>query len=223
MLTPRLEAVLSGITGRTVADIGTDHAYIPIELIRNSLADSAVACDINAGPLAIAKANVEKHLLADKIELRLGSGIKPIAGGEVETVVIAGMGGILIRDILNDDIEKAHSFKEIILQPMNAQAELREFLADSGFCITDEDLAVEGFKVYNILKVCTGKMEKMPPAEAHLPSVLKNHKHYDKLFAKKKREFERILNGLERAAERDEELIEYYRGLMNFITCGDKE
>lgn len=215
MLTPRLETVLSKITGRTVADIGTDHAYIPIELIKKSLADSAIACDINQGPLAIAQANVEKNSLADKIELRLGSGIGPIAEGEVESVVIAGMGGILIRDILQNDIDKAHSYKELILQPMNAQAELREYLAESGFCITDEDLAVEGFKVYNILRVCTGNMWKISEIELHIPSALKNNKHYDALFAKKKREFERILNGLERAAERDDAMIKHYGRLLN--------
>lgn len=225
MLTPRLAATMALITGNTLADIGTDHAYIPIEAIKQGFVGRAIACDIKKGPLAIARSNVEKNGLQAKIELRLGSGITPVSAGETETVVIAGMGGILISGILDADSEKSHSFKEIILQPMNAQSELRKYLSEHGFRIVKEDLAVEGFKVYNIMRVINGCGDKYSEFESHIPTVLRSHKYFDVFLAKKKREFTKILTGLERASERDEQLIDYYKQLMDNLTdieSGDK-
>lgn len=213
MLTNRLETVLAHVSGRTVADIGTDHAYIPIELIKRDIAERAVACDINEGPLKSAAANVNKSKLGEKIALRLGSGISRLECGEVQTVIIAGMGGILISDILSADEEKAHSFDELILQPMNAQSELRKYLSAHNFEIVNEDLAVEGFKVYNIMTVRTGKGREYSEYESHIPSELKGHRYFLDLLKKKDREFTKILSGLCKAAERDDELIEYYSEL----------
>ena len=142
MITPRLKCIIDHTKGNRIADIGTDHAYIPIYLVKNDLAEYVIAGDVRQGPVDIAKANVEKHKLSDKIEVRLGSGLSVIEKGEVDTVIIAGMGGQLISEILSADTEKARECN-LVLQPMNAQYELRKYLISNGFSITDEDIAIE--------------------------------------------------------------------------------
>ena len=106
MITPRLKCIIDHTKGNRIADIGTDHAYIPIYLVENDLAEYVIAGDVRQGPVDIAKANVEKHKLSDKIEVRLGSGLSVIEKGEVDTVIIAGMGGQLISEILSADTER---------------------------------------------------------------------------------------------------------------------
>lgn len=218
MLTPRLAAVAAAVTGNTLSDIGTDHAYIPIELINNGSIKSAVACDINAGPLKIAIKNVESNNLSDIITLRLGNGLEPILPSETDSVVIAGMGGVLISEILAADTEKSHSFDTLVLQPMNAQSELRKYLASAGFEIVCEDLAVEGFKVYNILTVKNGSLRNYTEFESHIPPELECHEHFPALLAKKEREFSKILSGLTCAKEHDRESIDRYRLLLDELS-----
>lgn len=213
MITPRLDSILKNIHGKTVSDIGTDHAYIPISLVKSGKITRAIACDIALGPLEIARKNVEKYGFSDIIDLRLGAGFDPIADSETETAVIAGMGGEMILNILN--CKKAHTFSELILQPMNFQAELRIWLADNNFSIISEDLSREGFKVYNLLTVRHGKMPEIKSEiEAHLPESLYKHQLFPMLYEKKKREFTKILSGLMRAKNRNEELIQKYSFLL---------
>lgn len=132
---------------------------------------------------------------------------------ETESVVIAGMGGEMIMNILED--EKSHSFSEIILQPMNCQAELRKWLAEHNFSIISEDLSKEGFKVYNLFKVTTGKMSEFESElQLHLPEYLFSHPLFPMLFEKKKREFTKILTGLEKASEKDEAMMNKYSRLL---------
>ena len=213
MITPRLDNILTHISGKTMADIGTDHAYIPISLIKDGRVDMAIACDIKPGPLEIAEKNIKKYGFEDKIELRLGSGLEPITEAEVETVVIAGMGGEMIINILKN--EKSRSFPELILQPMNYQAELRLWLFENGFSILSEDLSKEGFKVYNLIKARPGKShEKFTEIDLHLPKSLRSHPLFPMLYDKKKREFTKILTGLKKAQNKDTRLITFYENLL---------
>lgn len=215
MLTPRLETIFHHVSTQNIADVGTDHAYIPIELARSGRIRRAIATDIHEGPLAIAAANVEKYGLQDKIELRLGGGLAPIRENEVEEIIIAGMGGEMIRQILQADEAKAKSAAQLILQPMNAQYELRQWLCANQFKIIKEDIATEGHKVYNIFLVTAGKMP-IPRAEIfyHLPESLQNHPKFPALWAKKHREMIRIRTGLLQSANRDEGLILQYTNLL---------
>ena len=209
MITPRLQAIINNVTCKKIADIGTDHAYIPIFLTEKNLADKIIATDINEGPLNIARENIDKKGL--NIETRLGGGLSVIGEGEVDEIIIAGMGGILISEILDNDINTAKKSR-LILQPMNAQYELRKYLLSHGFKIISEDIAVEGFKVYNIIIAESGEM---PPFETdfeyQIPKYLKEHNYFKNLCQKKRREFTKVINGLLNSKDADEGKLELYQ------------
>lgn len=138
-----------------IADIGTDHGYLPYHMLTKGWAYKAILCDINAGPLDNAKQTFEQSRFLDKVEFRLGSGIKPVQNEEVDLVFIAGMGGGLIMDILNDDIEKSKSYPYIVLQPMTEQDLLRRWLIDNGFEILWDHYFIDAKKHYEMIIVTT--------------------------------------------------------------------
>lgn len=213
MLTARTECIVKHISSDVVADIGTDHAYIPIYLIQNGICKKVIATDISKGPIDAARRNIEKNGMSDKIEIRLGGGLIPINDNECGECIIAGMGGFAIINILS---EKTISSYRYILQPMNYQYELRKFLFDSGFKITEEDIAVEGFKVYNI--ICAEKGDdysEKNELDFHIPPSLLTHKNINDLKAKKRREFIKIRNGLKKSLSPDTGLIEKYEKLLD--------
>lgn len=157
-LSPRLLKIADILPyGQSVADIGTDHGYIPIFAVLDKGADFAVASDVKKGPLKRAKENIDAFGLSEKISLRLGSGLNTLEKGEVSVIVVAGMGGILISEIIDASIDVVHSAKKLILQPMTAVRELRQYLLKNGFVIEEEFLVSEEDKIYNILLVGTGK------------------------------------------------------------------
>lgn len=211
VITPRLKCIINHTKGKRIADIGTDHAYIPIDLVQSGMAEYVIAGDVRQGPVDIAKVNIEKNNLTDKIEVRLGSGLSIIGSGEVDTIIIAGMGGQLISEIIDADIDIARECK-LVLQPMNAQYELRKFLIDNNFQITDEDIAIEGFKVYNVMNVENGKQDRFEnDFEYQLPKYLIGHKYFRNLYDKKYREFTKVINGLKNSKDKDEEKLKLYK------------
>ena len=151
-LTDRLLKIASLVTkGKKIADIGTDHGYIPVHLLNEGNIDFAILADVNKGPLENARKEVRHNNLIDKVDLRLGSGIEVLKKGEVDEVIIAGMGGILISELLEANIEVAQSTEKFILQPMQAQKELRKYLLNNGYEILDEVLVREDFRIYEII------------------------------------------------------------------------
>lgn len=156
-LTPRLKKIADLIPqGSIIADIGTDHAYLPAYCILNGICPKAFAMDVNEGPLKSAEHTVKSNGIAHKTELRLSDGIEKLKPGEADVIVIAGMGGLLIESILKSHPEVLKPGTILILQPMLAQKELREYLYSSKNAVTDEYLAVEGEKVYNIMVARAG-------------------------------------------------------------------
>ena len=155
-LTSRLNAVVGLVTGKSVADIGCDHGKVPIKLILDGVCDKVIAADVNKGPVEACIKNVRANGLTDVIDVRCGDGIKVLETGEVETIIIAGMGGELISTILSEKEDVAKSAKELILQPMTSEEYLREFLQNSGYCIENEILAKEGNKIYVIIRAVKG-------------------------------------------------------------------
>lgn len=153
-LSNRLKIIASHVDNcNSVADIGTDHGYIPIYLLKQQVCEKAIASDINKGPLEKAKLNVSFENLSDKIKCLLGPGLVPLKQGEVNGVIIAGMGGNLIRDILLADIKKVKLYDFLILQPAQNPEVLREYLYNNGYKIIDEDLIKEDRKYYELFKV----------------------------------------------------------------------
>ncbi|AXU82612.1 SAM-dependent methyltransferase [Clostridium sp. HMSC19D02] len=151
-LTDRLLKIASLVSdGKKIADIGTDHGYIPVYLLKEGKVPFAVLADVNKGPLDNAHKEVIQNNLLDKVDLRLGSGIEILDIGEVEEVIIAGMGGILISELLEAKKEVAHNVEKLILQPMQAQEELRYYLLNNGYEILEEVLVREDFRIYEII------------------------------------------------------------------------
>ena len=134
------------------ADIGTDHAYLPIYLVQSGMCPTAIATDIKKGPLLKAEKNINRYHLQNKIELRLGDGLIPVKDDECDVIIIAGMGGVLIRDIIEKSIEPAKKAKHIVMQPMYAEEALREFLYRYGFKIIEESLGKHEGKIYPVIK-----------------------------------------------------------------------
>lgn len=158
-LSPRLKVIADCVIGvNTMADIGTDHGYLPVVLVEKKILLKAIACDVNEKPLEKAKKVIKDYGFDKNIETRLGSGLSVLNPGEVEAIVMAGMGGLLIRDLLEKELVVAVAAKKLILQPMNNQPVVRQYLETHGFKIMHEDLAQEGDRVYEIIVVEPGEM-----------------------------------------------------------------
>jgi len=151
MLSPRLQTVANFIPkGVVLADIGTDHAYLAIEVVSQGICKYAFACDLHPSPLKIAKKNIETAGLSDKIETRLGDGLSVIKPSEADCIVIAGMGGMRIWNIILEGIAQACVAK-LILQPQHDVVLLRKNLHSSGFEIIDEVLIREKDHFYVVI------------------------------------------------------------------------
>lgn len=165
-LSLRLSTIASLIPfGAKVCDIGTDHGYLPIFLAQNGKVSSIIATDINEKPLETARRNIKKAAVCG-VELRLGNGLSQIKKGEVDTVVIAGMGGEVIADILkNGSFIVNDSSVSLILQPTTSPEHLRRFLCFQGFEILSETPVFENAKVYSVL-LCRYTGKKITPHES---------------------------------------------------------
>jgi len=159
-LSKRLKQIADFVPlGTVVADIGTDHALLPCFLVQEKIAPAAVAVDVSEGPLQIAQKQVRSLLLADKISVRLGDGLEPISPEEVQTVVIAGMGGATINKILTKSPEVVHKLQRLILQPNVAAEFVRSWALHNNWKIVDEEIVYEDERFYEIIVLEPGKMQ----------------------------------------------------------------
>ena len=134
-----------------VADIGCDHAYTAIYLVKNKIAKKVIAMDINKGPLEKAKSNICNNRLEDYIETRLSDGGKELKKGEVNTILISGMGGRLTTKILDDSLDVVRECRQLVLQPQSEIYLVREYIAKIGFRIEYEDMFIDEGKYYVII------------------------------------------------------------------------
>lgn len=139
-----------------VVDIGTDHGYIPIYLIKNKIAKKCIACDINPLPLNNAKANIASYGLSDQIETRLSNGLAKINMGEADAIIIAGMGGMLIINILEEKKALVKAVGLLILQAQLDIVEVRRYIHSINFTIIDEQMVYEDDQYYTIIKAQPG-------------------------------------------------------------------
>ena len=153
-LSIRLKTIASMVSEcDSIIDVGTDHGYVPIYLVQNGVVKNAIASDINRGPVEKARNNIAKSNVSNQIICRLGSGLSTVVVGEVQIAIIAGMGGNLIRDILEQDLGVVKQFKYMILQPVQNAEVLREYLYNVGYDILDEEICNDDGKYYEIIKV----------------------------------------------------------------------
>lgn len=199
----RLKSIAEQVPDCNVlCDVGTDHAYIPIYSVLNGKARRAIAADVRKGPLAAAAENIRRLALTEHIETRMGDGLEILQPGEADTVVIAGMGGDLIREILEKGRDRLSASCTLILQPMNAIETLRKWLWAAGYAIFDETLAAEGEKLYNIF-CCrwTGETVMLSDAQACIGSSLveKRDPLLRRYVQKKLRQVKGILQDMQNA------------------------
>ena len=161
MISKRLELVASFVPqGAILLDVGSDHAYLPIDLVERGKIKSAIAGEVVEGPYQSAVKNVEAHGLKEKIQVRLANGLAAFEEeDQVSVITIAGIGGRLITSILEEGLDKLANVERLILQPNNREDDLRIWLQDHGFQIVAESILEEAGKFYEILVVEAGQMK----------------------------------------------------------------
>ena len=214
-LSKRLQAVADLVTeGASVADIGTDHGYIPIYLIEHHIAEKVIALDINRGPLERARMHIVGHGLKEKIETRLSDGLEKVLPGEVDTMIAAGMGGGLVIKILMEGRMVADALDTMILQPQSEIGKVRRFLNEHRLQIIEENMVEEDGKFYTMMKVIHGEKEEYTVCEYTYGKCLLKQRHpvlkkyLDREMAIKEHVFGQLFKhqNSESAARRMEEL-----------------
>lgn len=214
-LTPRLKVIADAVSFKNVSDVGTDHGKIPVYLALNNKADKIIASDINKGPVNSCRRNVKLYNVEDKVFCRLGGGLSILYEGEVDSIIIAGMGGELISKILSSHINVAYSAKEIIMQPMNGIDKLRKYLYENDFLIIDEFLVREDRRIYTIIKARKGKMMLKDQTDLDISPILeeKGGELFYSFVFNLKQKTSKILKGISDSVTEDTEKLNYYKKL----------
>ena len=213
-LSIRMQAVADMVTpGGRAADIGTDHGYVPIYLTEQNRVTHAIAMDVRKGPLARAGENIVRYGCSDRIETRLSDGLAMLKPGEADTVIIAGMGGLLTVRILEAGMEVLQTVKECILQPQSDLDKVRQFLHAHHFQIVQEQMLIDEGKYYVVMRVLHGEESDYTEAEDFYGRYLIEEKHpvLAEYLEKQKAVKERLLSELqnkesEKSRERQHEL-----------------
>lgn len=199
-LSERLTRVASFVNrGAIVADIGSDHAYLPCYLIHHEVADKAIAGEVAKGPFESARNQVLVEQLQDKITVRFANGLKAIEAEDlVDTVTIAGMGGPLIATILNQDMDRLKTVNRLILQPNIHAKAIREWAISNKWKIVEEDILEEDGKIYEILVLERGEMY-LTDVQALLGPILLVEKNdvFRQKWTKESVEWNRILQSIQ--------------------------
>ncbi len=202
-LQPRLRAIADLVPdGARLADIGTDHGFIPVSLLLDDRIECAIASDIGAAPLDHARRTAEKYDVTSRLDFRLCDGLKAIAGDEADTIVIAGMGGDNIASILAD----ASWTKEgvlLLLQPMSKAEVLRRFLPKNGYTVLSEQLVADKGVIYPILSVRGGTMKEATEAQAWGGFLLDTDPLYARYLDERSLRLRKAAAGLEKAKDQD--------------------
>ena len=158
LLSKRLQTITEMLKKTDVlADIGTDHAYVPIEAVRCGKADRAIAMDVVDGPLKRAQANIRQNGMEERIAVRLSDGMDQLKAGEATAAVISGMGGALTIRILEKAPEQVGGMEYLLLQPQSELRRVRAWLEEHRFLIEDEEIVLEDGKYYPMMRVLPEK------------------------------------------------------------------
>lgn len=167
-------------SGMRIADIGTDHAYLPIKLVENGKINFAIASDIAQGPLENAKHDIKKAGLEKQIETRLGPGLTTVtAADKVDTVIIAGMGGKLITKILSDAWQNNLRVQTLILEPNIGEANVRQWLMSHSYKIIAESIIEEAGHIYELIKAVKSTVNvNLSPEQLYFGPFLLTEKNF---------------------------------------------
>lgn len=202
-LQPRLQLLADMVpAGCRLADVGTDHGYLPVWLLQRGRIRGAIAADIGAEPLAHARRTAEEYGVGD-IDFRLCDGLSGIAAEEVDTVVIAGMGGETIMAILSGAPWTKDGAHTLLLQPMTKAAELRHWLTVNGYRFTDERLVWDKNYLYPVLKVTGGESQKLTELQALTGVMLEEDPLYGDYLRQHEEKLRDIAAGLRRSGRED--------------------
>ena len=146
-------------SGSKIADIGTDHGFVPIYLAKTGRVVRAIAMDVRKGPLERATQHVKEYGLEDVIETRLSDGLEKLEEGEADTMICAGMGGPLMQKILENKDPRSVKLKTLILEPQSELMQFREFLRSKGYEIIEEEFLLEDGKYYPVIKALVSEAE----------------------------------------------------------------
>lgn len=184
-LTPRLQTIADSVpNGCTVADIGTDHGYLPVYLVEEKISPYVIAGEVNEKPLEKARELVHSLNLQEKISVRLGDGLHILEEDDrVEVIILAGMGGKTICEILEYPSAPTAEIKRLILQPMVNIPLVRRWLGENGFTIIDEKIAREGKHFYEIILAEPGAGEELDDVQLELGPRVLEKKAQDPLFS----------------------------------------
>lgn len=194
--------------GYRLADVGTDHGYIPIVLVQEGRIPSALAMDVNQGPLKRAEEHIKEYQLDSYIHIRLSDGVQNLQPGEADSVLIAGMGGALVIKILQEGKDVLKTVKELILQPQSEIANVRHYLEDTGYCIVEEDMVLEDGKYYPVIKAELGNMHYKREIEYIYGKKLLDRKHpvLKDYLEKKQVQCEKIIEKLKQDGKKEERI-----------------
>jgi tRNA (adenine22-N1)-methyltransferase len=229
-LTPRLKAVAGLVLpGQPMADIGSDHGYLPLYLVSKGIVPSAIAVEVRQGPWAKADHQVRLHGLERKIEVRLGDGLKPLKPGEVATAALAGMGTQTMIKILTESMPIVNRLKRLVLQPMAEIPVLREWLYRHHFHLTHEELVREGDRYYVVMAAGLGHKPMPSVTELEVGPLLIANRHplLVPYLAKTIRQDEQVLLELknittEKAIRQQqllEKRLEELKEVMTWLSC----
>ena len=230
-LSKRLQAVADLVSEyMTVADVGTDHGYIPIYLIQTKKIQKAIAMDINTGPLLRATEHIKEYGLEERIETRQSDGVKNIKVGECDCVVIAGMGGALTIKILEEGEPLIRHLQEFVLQPQSESSKVRAYLNAKGYKVVAENMVYEDGKFYPMMKVINGQASAYNTIELRYgKGLLENGNQVLRMFLEKEAEVKQTIlqnlsteSGLHietRKRELEEELEEIKDALQRYYSC----
>lgn len=186
-LDPRLSSVAALVRqGSRVADIGTDHAYLPVFLLQTGVSPSAVAADLRKMPLENAKRTVEAYSLCEKITTVLSDGLDSIDPESCDDIVIAGMGGLLITELISRTLWLKNSRFRLVLQPMSHAEDLRRFLFENGFEIIEERCSQDGRHCYCAMAAeYKGEAFSFSPALPYIGKLAENRDEITAIYLQK--------------------------------------
>lgn len=209
-LSKRLEKVSEFVQeGSVLADIGSDHAYLPVHLVKQGKCPQAIAGELNQGPLASAKEQINKYNLSNQITAKLGNGLTVLDGESVDSVVIAGMGGPLIASILEDGKKYLPNVEQLVLQPNVAADHIRLWLMNNHWSLSDEAIVEEDDHVYEVLVAHPGNPKEYYGLEIEKellmgPHLLKEkNAAFQKKWYREWKQLEKVNNQLQRASDQE--------------------